>query len=272
MASFVYLKDWLAFGVIAGFSTREGGMSRAPFSTLNVGLHVPDERSAVLENRLRIGQWMGLAPEKFVYMQQVHSNQVAVVGPAEAGRGGTAHADAVALADGLVTTAPTVGLAVLAADCVPILLVDPTAGVIAAAHAGWRGTVQNILGTTVSAMVAQGAKPHRIRMAMGPAIRGCCYEVDTPVIDAVERIYEQDMPKRRPKLQRIEGKAGHALLDLPGVVKDQAMEMGISLRFLLDAAVCTHCMPGYFSHRRDHGQTGRHGGFIYRKEDVGHGG
>lgn len=258
----VALRDWARAGVAAGFTGRSGGLSDPPFDGLNIGLQVSDDPAAVLANRRLVAQSLGVPVERFVFAKQVHGRGVAIVGGEDAGRGLLAHADAIGEVDALVTTARGVALVVQAADCVPVLLSDSEAGVIAAAHAGWRGATEGIVPAAVETMISLGARPERIRAALGPAIRGCCYEVDTPVVRAVRAAYDRLETPKHDALVATRRRLGRAMLDLPTLCRDQLLRSGVESRFILDASICVSCMPGYFSHRKDRGRTGRQGGFI----------
>lgn len=257
------MRDWLKAGVAAGFSGRSGGVSAPPFDTKNLGFHVADEAGDVLENRRRVAEEIGIPLERFVFAEQVHGNAVAAVSEADAGRGAWEQSQAIAGVDALVTAERRLVLAVQVADCVPVLLADPEAGVVGAAHAGWRGAVSGVVPRAVERMVSLGARPDRMRAAFGPSVRGCCYEVDTPVIRAVRAEYDRmDMPRSVALKPQPRRQMGRALLDIPALCRDQLLHLGLPSRYIIDTAVCTRCMPGYFSHRRDRGGTGRQGGFV----------
>jgi polyphenol oxidase len=173
-------------GVRAGFTTRAGGVSQGPWAGLDLGLAVGDEPEAVRRNRALLADWAG-APVHFG--RQVHGTVVARVGVAGVTTAaGDQAPDAARVApdgdagqepeaDALVTTERGLPLGVLVADCVPVLLADAEAGVVATAHAGRRGLLDGVLPRVVEAMAAAGARPGAIRAAVGPAAGGCCYEV-----------------------------------------------------------------------------------------------
>jgi polyphenol oxidase len=138
---------WPAFdglGADVLVTTRQGGVSAGDYAALNLSLSVGDDPAAVLENRRRVAAALGAGPGDFVYARQVHGGRAQVVTAADRGRGAQRLEDAVADADALVTTQPGTALAILVADCVPIVLLDPVAGVLACVHAGWRGTVARV--------------------------------------------------------------------------------------------------------------------------------
>ena len=178
-----------ALDVDAFVTTRHGGVSAGPYATLNLGLHVADEAADVLVNRRRAAAALGADLDDFVFCHQVHGRRVAVVSAADRGRGALSLDDAIASTDALVTTDPGTVLAILVADCVPIILTDPEAGVLACVHAGWRGTVAGVTGSTLHAMQALGARPERIQAAIGPAVAADRYQVGPEVAAAAERFF-----------------------------------------------------------------------------------
>lgn len=158
-------------------TTRAGGRSAPPYDTFNLGDHVGDDPAAVAANRRRLGEGIGLGPERVVWMHQVHGTDVAVV---------SASGPETPTADALVTDRPRLALAVVVADCVPLLLADPGAGVVAAAHAGRRGAADGILDRTLGVMADLGAETDRVEALLGPAVCGACYEVPAAMRDEVE--------------------------------------------------------------------------------------
>jgi polyphenol oxidase len=163
-------------GVSHGFFTRDGGVSEGPFTSLNCSLSGADDRLAVLENRARVARFLGAEPAHLLGLTQVHGMTVAVAeqpwAPGEGPR-----------ADAVVTKMRGLALGIVTADCAPVLFADAAAGVIGAAHAGWRGAVAGVLEATVAAMRALGAT--RISAAIGPCIRQPSYEVSDDLRDAV---------------------------------------------------------------------------------------
>lgn len=156
-------------GLRHGFFTREGGVSTGLYEGLNTGVGSSDDPAAVAENRRRVAEHLGGVPDDLAACYQIHS---AVARVAETGwRGDRPEGDAV------VTTAPGVICAILTADCAPILLADPEAGIVGAAHAGWKGALDGIVHSTVAAMQALGAEPGRMVAVVGPCIAQASYEV-----------------------------------------------------------------------------------------------
>ena len=224
-------------------TARPGGRSRGPFASFNLATHVGDDAVAVTANRDRLAEAAGLTPGALVWMDQVHGTEVAVVTDAPPGP--------VPTADGLVTATPGVALAVLVADCVPVLLADATAGVVAAVHAGRAGAQAGILRRAVAAMRQVGADPARMDVLLGPAICGECYEVPPAMRDEVESA----LPGSATTTRR-----GTAGLDLRAGAARQLGELGVA-RTVLDPR-CTAEDQQLFSYRRD-GVTGRQAGIVW---------
>ena len=172
-------------GAAVAVTTRRGGGSLAPYDSLNLGLHVGDRPGAVIENRARAAAAFGVDLDTLVFAHQVHGAEAVHVGLRDRGRGTLTEADAVPDADILVTTTPGVTLAILVADCVPLALVDPDAGVLAAVHAGWRGTAAGAVGCALHAMEDSGARAERIRAFLGPAVHPDRYQVSGEVTRAL---------------------------------------------------------------------------------------
>jgi YfiH family protein len=230
-------------GVSAGFTGRyDGGVSAPPFDTLNLGTGVPDDPAAVAENRRIAGARLGFAPERVVWMAQVHGADVAVADrPGVVGR-----------VDAVVTTRTDLVLATLAADCLPILAADPEAGVIGAAHSGRLGTLRGVAAALVKGMADQGADPGRIRVALGPAICGSCYEVPAEMRDQVARTTPEGAGTTAE---------GTPSVDLRAAVTAQLRAAGVG--HVTSDDRCTLETPDLFSHRRG-APTGRLAGFVWR--------
>jgi len=219
-------------GAHFGFTTRWGGVSTEPWGELNLGGAVGDDPAAVRENRRRAAAAQGLDPASVVWMNQVHGREVAVVtGPQP---DGTAPA-----VDGIVTAEPGLALAVLTADCTPVLLADAEAGVIGAAHAGRPGLAAGVVPATVEAMVRLGADPARITARTGPAVCGRCYEVPDAMRAEVAAVVPASYAVTR---------AGTPALDVPAGVRAQLAEAGVTDCRLSE--VCTLESADHFSYRR----------------------
>ncbi len=170
---------------------RDGGVSDDVYESLNLSLGVGDDPRRVVENRRRAASAAGLDLGDMVFAHQVHGRDVAVVTGADRGRG-TVTVDDAPAADALVTATPGVGLAVMVGDCVPIVLYDPVAHVVAAVHAGWRGTVARVTDATLDAMETLGADPARVLAGLGPAITAARYQVGDDVADAARACFAVD--------------------------------------------------------------------------------
>ena len=219
-----------------GFFTRLGGVSEGPYASLNCSLSGQDAREAVLENRARAARALGAMPAALVGVMQVHGIDVATVAqPWEPGKGPTA--------DALVTDRPGIALAVITADCAPVLFCDRSAGVVGAAHAGWRGAVAGVLEATLDAMVRLGACPERVTAAVGPCIGQPSYEVAADLRDAVLA--------RDPADSRFfaDGRPGHWQFDLAGYCAARLRTAGVADAQVLGADTVADAQR-FFSHRR----------------------
>lgn len=225
------------------FTTRRGGVSTPPWDSFNLGNGVGDDPAAVAANRARLAAGVGLPTGSLVWMDQVHGTGIALVsGPQGA---------AAAATDGLVTGTVGVGLAVLVADCVPLLAADPVAGVIAAVHAGRRGAAAGVVLAALSQMQQAGADNSRIEVLVGPAVCGKCYQVPTEMRDEVEAV----LPGSACRTS-----AGTPGLDLRAGLVRQLRAVGIAgLR--VDPR-CTMTDPELYSHRRG-APIGRFAGLIW---------
>ena len=239
--------------VVQGFTTRRGGVSAAPYDSLNLGVHVGDDLSQVMANRRRVWHELGVAEASIVLAEQIHGDRVAVV---TAGSG----AVPVAGADALVTNTPDLLLVLLFADCAPIYLVDPLRKVVGLAHAGWRGTAANIAGKTMQAMTEEfGCLPSACFAAVGPSIGEGSYEVGPEVADRF-----RSLPGARASnvVTPRSDLGGTYNLNLRAVIFGQLLAAGLPAGAI---AVCDEDTfrnkRDFFSYRRD-GTTGRMAGFL----------
>jgi len=232
-------------GVSVAITTRLGGVSRPPYDTLNLGLHVGDVAEGVLANREVAARAFGTTLDRLVFGHQVHGATVTHVGPAEAGRGATSEDDALADTDVLVTTSPDVTLVILVADCVPVALVDGEAGVLAAVHAGWRGTAAGAVGAAVRAMADAGARSEHVRAFVGPAVAPSRYQVPDEVRDALA-VATQRAPLA-PHVARPDG-TGRWLVDLVAANRQQLEAAGVAPEHIVESGITT-ANPSLFSDR-----------------------
>ncbi len=219
-----------------GFFTRQGGVSLGPYASLNCSLSSADDPAAVRENRARASRALGTDADNLVGLTQVHGIEVVVVeDPWPAGSGPRA--------DALVCQTRGLALGIVTADCAPVLFADASAGVIGAAHAGWRGAVAGVLEATVVAMIGLGADPARIIAAIGPCIGQDSYEVGTDLHAAVLAVGAEGEAFLRP------GRQGHWQFDLPGYCAARLAHAGISAWRAVAADTCAE-PDRFFSHRR----------------------
>lgn len=240
----------------AAVSLRHGGVSEAPFASLNMSFSTGDEPEAVIENRRRFLTALGIEPADIISCMQVHGTHIEVVSAADLGRGALEKTTALPACDGLVTNARGVPLTMNFADCTPLLFYDPVHRAIGLSHGGWRGTAGDIAGKTVSLMAERyGTKPEDLLAAIGPAIGGCSFEVGADVIEAFAALFVaadmKEMTKEKGK--------GKYLFDLPAANRKLMLRAGIPPEHIEDAGICTYChVDDFFSYRKEKGQTGRH--------------
>ncbi len=231
-------------GAHFAFTDRWGGVSAAPYEQLNLGGAVGDDPAAVRTNRELAARELGLDPAAVVWMNQVHGRDVAVVdGPW--GEGDVPSVDAV------VTTRRGLALAVLTADCTPVLLADPVAGVAGAAHAGRPGLVAGVVPAVVAAMTARGAEPSRILAHVGPAVCGRCYEVPEAMRADVAAVVPEAWTTTS---------WGTPSVDVTAGVRAQLAAVGVQLR--TQSPLCTRESADHFSYRRDR-TTGRLASYVW---------
>jgi polyphenol oxidase len=236
----------LAPGIRVAVTGRAGGVSKPPYDTLNLGRSVGDDPAAVARNRVLLAEACGVEPSRMTWMRQVHGTEVVcVTGPAGAGQPGYPECDAV------FTAAPGLPLAVLAADCAPVLLADPDAGLVGAAHAGRAGMEAGVVPVLIRAMAAAGAAPSRMRALIGPAVCGGCYEVPEGLRARVSAAVPQAHCVTRRGLPGLDITAGIAAQLAAAGIPDVRHD-----------GRCTAESPELYSHRRDR-RTGRFAAVIW---------
>ncbi len=176
------LDELAVLGVDAFITTRQGGVSAAPYDSLNVGLHVGDVDDHVIENRQRVADALSTSLDQMVFADQIHGARIATVSQEEAGRGARFIENALSATDGLITQEAHLPLALLVADCCPIILVEPQRHLLAVIHAGWRGTAAGITRSAVSEIEMLGGSSELIRVVIGPSIDPTRYEVGDEVV------------------------------------------------------------------------------------------
>jgi YfiH family protein len=259
---------WTALEPVAdiGVTTTAGGVSAGAYESLNLSLAVGDDPENVVENRRRLAESLDASPGDFVFARQVHADGVHVVTAADRGRG-TLSLDTAAIdtgapdagapdagpeADALVTRDPDVVLAILAADCVPIALVDPQARVLACVHAGWRGTVARAVAAAVAAMATLGARPENVIAGIGPAVAADRYQVGAEVKDDTKRAF----PISWSAMLRPDG-TGRWLFDLPAANRLILIEAGVPASQIHVSPEVTGSAGRFFSDREAR-PCGRH--------------
>lgn len=262
--TYVALDDYCrASGIVAGFTTRLGGVSEAPYASLNLALHVGDDAGRVLENRGRLAAATAIDVESMVFADQIHGNRIEIVDSRDRGRGALCRESAVAETDGLITSSRGTMVLVMVADCVPVLLLAPSVPAVAVVHAGWRGTAARIVPSAVALMAAAyGLSPSEIRAGIGPAIGSCCYEVSTEVADRV-RLAAEPASKYHRRVSN--GAASErSRLDLQAENREQLLQSGIPPDSISVVRICTACHTDlFYSHRAEGGVTGRFAAFAY---------
>ncbi|KIL44807.1 peptidoglycan editing factor PgeF [Jeotgalibacillus soli] len=254
-SSALKVEEWdKAFpSLVAAFSTKNGGCSSGDFLSLNTGLHVKDREEDVVYNRSCLGNQIHAPLSKWVLADQVHGSKIQHVSAGDCGRGTLKYENAIPDTDGLWTTDLNVFLSLCYADCVPLLFVEPTSRFVGAAHAGWKGTVQNIAGKMILEAQNAGVDIDQLQAVIGPSIGPCCYIVDEYVINQVNNVLANE--KQKP-YQEISD--GQFRLDLKQLNKLLLLQAGLKGQQILSSILCTSCEDQlFFSHRRDRGKTGR---------------
>jgi len=244
----------LAPGVFVLFTGRSGGVSAPPYDTLNLGRGVGDDPAAVAANRRLAARACGLGAERLTWMRQVHGAAVRYAAPAPGEPPGDAAGPADPAgpgADATYTDVAGLALGVLAADCAPVLLADPRARIVGAAHAGREGMAAGVVTELVAAMSAAGADPARVHAVIGPHICGGCYEVPEQMRARIAAAVPEAGCVTR---------AGTTGIDVGAGIEAQLARAGV--RAVARDPRCTAETPGLYSYRRD-GRTGRFAGFVW---------
>ncbi|SFO99100.1 peptidoglycan editing factor PgeF [Hydrogenimonas thermophila] len=222
------------------FTNRHGGVSTPPYDSLNLAFHVGDNQENVIQNRKILQNKFNL--QNIVWMDQVHSDNVQTVSSPQT--------KPLSACDAIITNQPNIALAVMVADCIPILMFDPKRNIIAAIHAGRNGTFLQIAPKTVKVMQKEfGSVPTDIQVIMGPSIHSCCYEIGDDLASIVEKNFSKNYLNGR-------------MLDLQKLNCDQLIEAQINKNHIKISKICTCCNSDYFSYRKE-GTTGRFAGVIW---------
>ena len=252
--SFVYKEvGGLGFYEVSGwegatglFTTRKGGVSRPPFDSLNLGAGSGDDPALVARNRALLANAIGIAPGAIRTVSQVHESDVYTLCDPEAPRPEKSY-------DAVVSNVPGAALAILTADCAPILLYDPVSRAAASVHAGWAGTVKEVAASAVRRMTEVfGAAPRDIKAAIGPSIGPCCYEVGEKVMTPL-RDEHSDWREFTETVS-----PGHWYLDLWEANRHVLLSAGLKSENIAVMGLCTMCNPDkFYSHRGSGGKAGR---------------
>lgn len=231
-----------AISAVHAFSTRFGGVSEGYFGAMDLSYTRCDSHEAVVENHRRFADAVGYPTDRLVSTRQVHGDIIRIASESDCGKAARGELDYEC--DGLMTDIPGLPLMILTADCCPVLLYDPVRNVVAAVHAGWRGTALGIAGKAVREMSAvYGCKPENIIAAIGPCISKCCFETDSDVPEAMETGLGSDAEKYITR----SGSKYH--VDIKGINAEFLRRAGVNSIHITDE--CTACnTERYFSHRK----------------------
>jgi YfiH family protein len=244
----------LSANVIGGFTTRNGGVSRQPYNSLNLGYESGDEQAHIEGNRSNFARSFDLAPHQLLTVKQVHGKDILLI---DEENPDLSHFHTLEV-DAIITNQRDIVIGVLTADCLPVLLWHPEKDIIAAAHVGWRGAANGILEKTVSTMCEHfSCQAGELIAAIGPGIAAHKFEIDRPVRDAFRNgsgFWSQIAT---------ETSLGHWQLNLQLSCRLQLEQLGLKPQRIEGAEECTCCHPElFFSYRRDQGKTGRQLGFV----------
>ena len=259
--SFLSIKNWNDQfpNLLAGFTTKNGGLSKFPFHSLNTAFHVNDEDETVRKNRRKLADQLQFTVENWVGAEQTHETSILKVDSRSAGLGALDYETALKRTDGLYTKESDVLLTLCFADCVPVFFMVPDRRLIGIVHAGWKGTVDGISKSMVDIWKrVEGVQPEQIYAAIGPSICQECYTVDKKVINRLEVILEEQTKTAYNQIKedqyQLNLKLANALI---------LQKAGVLPENIMTTDFCTSCDHSFFfSHRRDQGKTGRMMGLI----------
>ncbi|WP_028392931.1 peptidoglycan editing factor PgeF [Bacillus cihuensis] len=262
---FYCLESWMNKfpGLIAGFTTKNGGVSKGDYASLNIGFHVGDNTEDVIANRQILAKKLSFPLTDWVCAEQTHETKVEKVFPSDCGKGSKDYLTSLKATDGLFTTEKQILLTLCYADCVPLYYIAPKYGKVGIAHAGWRGTVSGIAASMIESWNQAGIKSTDIHVAIGPAICGECYVVDNKIVKFVQKLVEDYDEKPYNLISD-----GQYKLNLKQVNTEILVKAGVPREQIEISTLCTSCENDtFFSHRRDQGKTGRLMSFIGWKEE-----
>ncbi|MCL4458339.1 MAG: peptidoglycan editing factor PgeF [Chloroflexi bacterium] len=244
--------------IIHAISTRHGGVSNGIYRSLNMSFSVGDATDNVVSNRAILCRALNIPAEAIVVPQLAHSCNVAVVSSNDKGQGALRGGTGIPVSDALITDSPGLFLLITFADCVPLLFYDPVKRAVGLAHAGWKGTVNQIARHVVGKMTQDfGTDPADLIIGIGPSIGPCCYEVGDEVMALVSRAWGDHLDDVAHQVD------GRRHLDLWNLNHHAILEAGVNETHLEVTRICTSCRVGdFFSHRRERGRTGRFAAII----------
>ncbi|MCL6573450.1 MAG: peptidoglycan editing factor PgeF [Bacillus sp. (in: Bacteria)] len=264
--SFFTIKSWITQfpGLVAGMTSKRGGVSKTNFESLNLGFHVGDVHQDVCSNRKKVSELLDFPLDYWVGAEQTHDIVLKRVTKADRGKGSISYQDSFKGIDGFYTNEEGILLTLCYADCVPLLFITPEKNMIGVAHAGWRGTVGQIAKQMITLWGKEGITPEQIFVVIGPSICEKCYIVNKQVINLVENTLED--VKILPYNLITDGQYS---LDLRELNRRILLNAGVPERNIRTTSFCTSCdKKEFFSHRRDQGRTGRMVSFIGWKETM----
>ena len=242
------------FGVRAVFTGRDGGSSLGPFSSFNLSYNVGDNRNDVASNRDRLQESMGISLKDWVFCRQVHGVTATVVGPLQVGRGSTDISSAIPGCDSLVTRLERVVLAVLTADCAPVVMIAPGGNVVSVTHMGWRGALAGVVTVALGKLTGTACcPPGGVIALIGPHIGACCMEVAGDVAQRFRVRFGDEVVVGRPPAVAV---------DLGAACRRELEAAGVMSGSIFDTDICTRCNDSYFSYRGHSGTTGRQAGLV----------
>ncbi|MGD9677897.1 MAG: peptidoglycan editing factor PgeF [Vulcanibacillus sp.] len=237
-----------------GFSTRDGGISKGNFSSMNLALHVEDKNQVVIANRQILCSVINFSFDAWTCAEQVHCNNIEIISEDSRGKGRYSQLDALPKTDGLITNIADILLTSYYADCVPLYFYDPVKSIIGLAHAGWKGTMLKIAQKMVDKFITlYNSNINDIRVVIGPAIGKCCYEVDAMVIEPLR--LSMGTLSKDVVTDKGNGKFDLSLKGLNFLILEEA---GVISKNIQISSLCTSCNTKlFYSHRKENGKTGR---------------
>jgi len=255
--SLLTIKSWQEIDprLQVGFTTRRGGVSKRPYDTLNLGLHIPDQPIDVIANREILAKHVQAPLDTWVVGEQSHHTNIKVVDQHDHGTGSISHENTLAGIDGLITKESGLLCTALFADCVPLYFFDPVSKYIGIAHAGWKGTVHQLAQKMVAELINRGTNPTDLLVAIGPCISLANYQVDDHVLQYIDDQYREHTI--------IDQGNNRYLLDLKQLNVENLLQAGVLRHHIDVTSYCTFADKElFYSYRRDHGETGRMAAYI----------